>query len=40
MKFEEKWFSVTNSNFSKGNSLKILSKYLNISTEETINVFL
>lgn len=36
--YEEKWFSVSNSNCSKGNALKIVSKYLNISIENTIAI--
>ena len=36
--YEEKWFSVSNSNCSKGNALKILSKYLNIPIENTIAI--
>lgn len=36
--YEEKWFSVTNSNCSKGNALRILSKYLNIPIEDTIAI--
>lgn len=36
--YEEKWFSVSNSNCSKGNALKIVSKYLNIPIENTIAI--
>ena len=36
--YEEKWFSVSNSNCSKGNALKIVSKYLNISIKNTIAI--
>ena len=36
--YEEKWFSVSNSNCSKGNALKIVSKYLNIPLENTIAI--
>lgn len=36
--YEEKWFSVANSNCSKGNALKIVSKYLNIPIENTIAI--
>ena len=36
--YEEKWFSVTNSNCSKGNALMIVSKYLNIPIENTIAI--
>ena len=36
--YEEKWFSVANSNCSKGNALRILSKYLNIPIEDTIAI--
>ena len=36
--YEEKWFSVSNSNCSKGKALKIVSKYLNISIENTIAI--
>lgn len=36
--YEEKWFSVANSNCSKGNALKILSKYLNIPIKNTIAI--
>ena len=36
--YEEKWFSVSNSNCSKGNALKIVSKYLNIPIENTITI--
>ena len=33
--YEEKWFSVTNADCSKGNALEILSKYLNTPIEKT-----
>lgn len=36
--YEEKWFSVSNSNCSKGNALKIVSKYLNVPIENTIAI--
>lgn len=36
--YEEKWFSVSNSNCSKGKALKIVSKYLNIPIENTIAI--
>lgn len=36
--YDEKWFSVSNSNCSKGNALKIVSKYLNIPIENTIAI--
>lgn len=36
--YEEKWFSVSNSNCSKGNALKIVSKYLNIPIKNTIAI--
>ena len=36
--YEKKWFSVSNSNCSKGNALKIVSKYLNIPIENTIAI--
>ena len=36
--YKEKWFSVANSNCSKGNALKILIKHLNISIENTIAI--
>lgn len=36
--YEEKWFSVSNSNCSKANALKIVSKYLNIPIENTIAI--
>lgn len=36
--YEEKWFSVSNSNCSKGNALNIVSKYLNIPIENTIAI--
>jgi hypothetical protein len=36
--YEEKWFSVANSNCSKGNALMILSKYLNIPIQNTIAI--
>ena len=36
--YEEKWFSVSNSNCSKGNALMIVSKYLNIPIENTIAI--
>ena len=36
--YEEKWFSVANSNCSKGNALKIVSKYLNIPINNTIAI--
>ena len=36
--YEEKWFSVANSNCSKGNALKIVSKYLKIPIENTIAI--
>ena len=35
---EEIWFSIISSNSSKGNSLKILSKYLNIPITNTIAI--
>lgn len=35
---EELWFSVINSNSSKGNSLKILAEYLNISIKNIIAI--
>ena len=34
----EKWFSIVNSNCSKGNALKILIKYLNVPIENTIAI--
>lgn len=36
--YKEKWFSVANSNCSKGNALKIVSKYLNIPIKNTIAI--
>ncbi len=36
--YEEKWFSVVNSNCSKGNALIITSKYLKIPIENTIAI--
>lgn len=36
--YEEKWFSVANSNCSKGNALMIVSKYLNVPIENTIAI--
>lgn len=36
--YEEKWFSVANSNCSKGNALMIVSKYLSIPIENTIAI--
>ena len=36
--YDEKWFSVTNSNCSKGNALIIVSKYLKIPIENTIAI--
>lgn len=36
--YEEKWFSVSNSNCSKGNALRIVSKYLSIPIENTIAI--
>ena len=36
--YEEKWFSVSNSSCSKGNALKILSRYLNIPIDNTIAI--
>ena len=36
--YEEKWFSVANSDCSKGNALMIVSKYLNIPIENTIAI--
>ena len=36
--YHEKWFSVSNSICSKGNALKIVSKYLNIPIENTIAI--
>ena len=36
--YAEKWFSVANSNCSKGNALKILSKHLNIPIKNTIAI--
>lgn len=36
--YEEKWFSASNSNCSKGNALKIVSKYLNIPIDNTIAI--
>ncbi len=36
--YEEKWFSVTNSNCSKGNALMIISQYLNIPLKNTIAI--
>lgn len=36
--YEEKWFSVSNSNCSKGNALKIVSKYLNVPIKNTIAI--
>ena len=37
-KYFENWFSIVNSNCSKGNALKILIKYLNIPIENTIAI--
>lgn len=37
-KYCENWFSIVNSNCSKGNALKILIKYLNIPIENTIAI--
>lgn len=34
----EKWFSIVNSNCSKGNAIKILIKYLNVPIENTIAI--
>lgn len=34
----EKWFSIVNSNCSKGNAIKILMKYLNVPIENTIAI--
>ena len=34
----EKWFSIVNSNCSKGNAIKILIKYLNLPIENTIAI--
>lgn len=36
--YEEKWFSASNLNCSKGNALKIVSKYLNIPIDNTIAI--
>lgn len=36
--YEEKWFSVASLNCSKGNALKILAEYLNVSIENTIAI--
>ena len=36
--YKEKWFSVANSDCSKGNALMIVSKYLNIPIENTIAI--
>lgn len=36
--FDEKWFSVINSNCSKGSALEFLSSYLNIPIENTIAI--
>ena len=36
--YEEKWFSIANSNCSKGNAIMALSKYLNIPIENTIAI--
>ena len=37
-KSEEKWFSVVNSECSKGNAVKIISKYFNIPIKNTIAI--
>lgn len=36
--YEEKWFSLANKDCSKGNALKILANYLNISIDNTIAI--
>ena len=37
-KYCENWFSIVNSNCSKGNAIKILIKYLNVPIENTIAI--
>ena len=36
--YDEKWFSVANSNSSKGNALNILVEYLNVPFDQTIAI--